>query len=128
MSERFCLECGGKDEYCGNCHGTGRRYRDADGKDVSLSKLCRIEPEWAANRIAVMDNDEIRVLKLALRLACDDLASGGECPYTLSGECEAPGNADLASCRYNGFMEDRAANSSGCYLRGYVAATRKVAP
>jgi len=29
-------------------------YRDADGNLVSLDKLCRLEPEWAASRIRVM--------------------------------------------------------------------------
>ena len=29
----------------------GGPYQDAEGQPVSLSKLCRTEPEWAANRI-----------------------------------------------------------------------------
>ena len=29
------------------------QYFDVDGNPVSLHRLCRLEPEWAANRVRV---------------------------------------------------------------------------
>lgn len=31
-------------------------YQDIDGNNVSLDKLCRLEPEWAASRIRFQRN------------------------------------------------------------------------
>jgi len=39
---------------CGNDRGDcrcGDLYQDCNGINMSLDSLCRIEPEWAANRI-----------------------------------------------------------------------------
>jgi len=34
-----------------------QQYYDRDGNPVTLDKLCRLEPEWAANRIRVMTGE-----------------------------------------------------------------------
>jgi hypothetical protein len=44
------------------CHGGNvmplpEKFFDIDGKEVSLSRLCEIEPEWAANRIRYLTNE-----------------------------------------------------------------------
>ena len=46
-----------------------RNYFDADGNEVSLDKLVRIEPAWAANRIRWMTAENER-LKAALSDIC----------------------------------------------------------
>jgi len=39
------------------------KYYDADGNEVSLDKLCRLEPAWAANVIRSLKSVNNRVLK-----------------------------------------------------------------
>src|SRR5690606_8063243 len=34
------------------------RYYDAEGNEVSLDQLCKLEPEWAANRIREYERRE----------------------------------------------------------------------
>ena len=38
-----------------------REYGDMDNNPVSLDKLCRTEPEWAASRIRVMEAEAARL-------------------------------------------------------------------
>lgn len=55
-------------------------YRDVDGNVVTLDKLCRLEPEWAANnhrvllaRVAVLEREKAEAW--GIRYCCD----GSDC-------------------------------------------------
>jgi hypothetical protein len=45
-----------------------RKYYDQEGNECSLDKLCRLEPEWAANRLRVAEDavEKLRALCAAL--------------------------------------------------------------
>ena len=49
----FCSD--GSRPLCPDCN-EARLYSDADGNPCSLDALCRLDPDWAANRIRAMDS------------------------------------------------------------------------
>jgi len=50
-----------------------RTYRDIDGNPVTLDKLCRMEPAWAANRLRV-EIERADKAESALREALEEVA------------------------------------------------------
>lgn len=53
----FCSD--GSRPLCPDCN-EARLYSDADGNPCSLDALCRLDPDWAANRIRAMDSAQVR--------------------------------------------------------------------
>jgi len=84
----------------------------------TLKERYELEAEVQADRLRGAWEEQ-KMLERALVYAYAGLASEAECPYTLSGECDAPEDTELASCRYNGWPEERAENRSGCFYRSY---------